>query len=104
MDECADRGRTLHRIGQPDVQWELSGLANCTAENQKRDERRACAKQRQAGTFKTPAATIVKKQCATPIVEPEHSEKKSHVTDARGDECLLCGRSGAGSLDPEADE
>jgi hypothetical protein len=41
---------------------------------------------------------------ATSIVKPEHSEEKTKVTDASGDERLLCGRRGAGSLNPEADE
>src|SRR5204862_3545772 len=98
------RSRTLHRVGQPDVQRELSGLANCAAENQKRDESCACAKQGQAGTFKTSAAAIVQKQCATAAIEPEHSEKKPHGAAARGDECFLCCRCRARSLDPEADE
>ena len=34
VNQCADRGRTLHGVGQPDVQRELSGLANRTAKNQ----------------------------------------------------------------------
>src|SRR5205809_2210957 len=104
MDQCADRGRTLHGVGQPDVQRELSGLANRTAEDQERDEGGACTKHGEAGTFKTTAAAIVEKQCATAIVEPQQSEKKSHVADAGGDEGFLCGRRGAGSLNPEADE
>src|SRR5436309_616414 len=104
MDESTDRRRALHRVRQPDVQRELSRFANRAAENQQRDERRACAKQGQTGAFETSEAAIVKKQCAIAIVEPEHSEKKSHVTDARGDECFLCGRCRARSLDPEADE
>src|SRR4029077_905873 len=86
------------------VQRELSGLANCAAENQKRDERSARSEHSETGAFKTSAAAIVEKQCATAIVEPEHSEKKSHVADARGDECFLCSRRGARSLDPKADE
>src|SRR6185312_10823425 len=94
VDQRADRCRTFHCVRQPDVERELSGLANRAAENQERDEGGACAKQSHAATFKTSAPAIVKKQCATTIVEPKYSKKKSHVTDARGDERLLCGRRG----------
>src|SRR5690349_16378836 len=49
-------------------------------------------------------AAVVKKQRAATIVEPQHSKKKSHVTDTRGDECFLCGCCGRRSLDPETNE
>src|SRR5262249_61887159 len=98
MDQCAARGRTLHRVRQPNVQLKTAILDNYTAKKQKCDESCASAKQGQAGAFKTSAAAVVEKQCATAIVEPEHSEKKTHVTDARGDECFFCCRGGARSL------
>src|SRR5216110_1684546 len=86
------------------MQRELSGLADCSEKNQQRDERGAGAEHGQAGAFETAFAAVVKKKCAAAIVEPEHAEKKSHVADARGDECLLCGSRCARSLNPEADE
>src|SRR5207237_2012218 len=82
----------------------LTGVANCAAENQKGDESGARTKHSEAGAFKTTVPAIIKEQCATSIVEPEYPEKKSHVADARGNERLLCGCRGAGSLDPESDE
>src|SRR5262249_50075933 len=104
MDQRANWRRTFHRVRQPDVQRELSGLANCTAKNQKRDKSCACTKQGQTGGFETPAPAIVEKQCTTAVVEAEHPEEKSHVADPRGDECLLCGRRGTWPLDPKTDE
>src|SRR5437899_6802308 len=101
MNQCANRGWTLHGIGQPDVQREWSRLANRAAKNQERDEGGACTKHGEAGIFKTTAPAIIEKQRATAIVEPEHAEKKSHVADAGGDEGLLCGCRGARSLNPE---
>ena len=39
VDEGADRGRALHRIGQPDVERKLGGLADRSCEEQQRDNR-----------------------------------------------------------------
>src|SRR5205814_7996741 len=50
------------------------------------------------------AAAIIKEQCATAAVEPENAEKKSHVTDASGDECLFrCSRC-TRLLNPKSDQ
>src|SRR5438067_1656999 len=96
--------RALHRVRQPYVQGELAGFSNCAAENQKGDESCARAKHGKTCAFKTTAPAIIEEQCATAIVEPEHPEKKSHVADARGNECLLCSGRSVRSLDPESDE
>src|SRR5215831_21393175 len=104
MDQRADGGRTFHRVRQPDMQRELSRLSNCAAENQQRDECGACAEHSQTGAFKTPVATIVKEKCAAAAVKPEHPEKKSHVANARSDECLLCGSRCTRFLNPKPNE
>src|SRR5437899_9656160 len=104
MDQRTDRSRALHRVRQPYVQGELAGFSNCAAENQKGDESCARAKHGKTCAFKTTAPAIIEEQCATAIVEPEHPEKKSHVADARGNECLLCSGRSVRSLDPESDE
>src|SRR5262249_2665092 len=104
MDQRADRRRTFHRVRQPDVQRELTGFANCAAENQKGDKSCARAKHSETGAFEATAPAIIEEQCATAIVEPEHTKKKSHVADPRRNERLLCGCRGARSLDPESDE
>src|SRR5262245_40612600 len=107
MDQRAHWSRTLHGVGQPDVQRELPGLGSGAAKDQERNESPdcgTCAKHIETGAFKASAPAIVEEQCATAIVQPEHAEKKSHVADPRGDERLLCSRRGARSVDPEADK
>src|SRR6266436_477736 len=86
------------------MQRELSGLSCGTAEDQQRYEGGACAEHGQTGTFQTTVSAVVKEKCAAAAVEPDHTEKKSHVADTRGDECLLCSGRGTRSLDPEPDQ
>src|SRR5260370_8329876 len=86
------------------MQRELSGLCCSAAEDQQRYKRGACAEHGQARTFEATVSAIVKEKCAAAAVEPDHPEKKSHVADTRGDECLLCSGRGTRSLDPEPDQ
>src|SRR5438045_6903422 len=101
MDQRTDRSRALHRVRQPYVQGELAGFSNCAAENQKGDESCARAKHGKTCAFKTTAPAIIEEQCATAIVEPEHTEKKSHVDDASSNEFLLCSGISVRSMDNE---
>src|SRR5205814_5099355 len=64
----------------------------------------ASTERNESWMFKATAAGIIKEQCATAAVEPENAEKKSHVTDARGDESLFCRRRGARLLNPKSDQ
>ena len=59
---------------------------------------------RSAGLFEAAISAIVKEQCAAAAVEPEHSEEKSDVADARGDERFLCRGRRARFVNPESDQ
>ena len=99
VDERADRGRALHRVGQPDVERELGGLADRAGEEEQRDERDRALVERP-----DPLEDLVEAQ--RPEVDPDHdhAEAEAEVADAVDDERLL-GRSGRRRLlVPEADE
>ena len=79
-------------------------LAGRAAENQKRDERRACAEHRQTRAFQTAVTAIIKEQGAALVIQPQNPEKKSHVADAGGDE-RFPGRGRRGwTFNPKADQ
>jgi len=51
-----------------------------------------------------PFPSSLKEKRAAPAIKPQHSEEKSHVADARGDERLFCSRRRARLLDPKSNE
>ena len=104
VDKRAHRRRAFHRVRQPDMERELSRLADCAAENQQRDERGAGAEQKEPGVFEATMAIVVKEQRAAAAVEPENAEEKSDIADARGDERFFCGGGGARFVYPESNE
>src|SRR6266513_326198 len=83
---------------------ELSRLADCPGENQKRDRSCTRAEREERRVFERAAAVIVKEQRAAAVIKPEKPKKESHVTDARGDECFLRRGRGARPVDPKSDE
>ena len=86
------------------MERKLPGFADGTAENQQSNEGCAGANGQKSRVFKATASLIVKQKRAAVVIEPKDPEKKSEITDARGDEGFL-GRGGrARSLDPESDE
>src|SRR4051794_9819847 len=102
MNQCAHWRRALHRIRQPDVQRELSRFADRAAENQERNCCRSRTDCRQPIDLER-APTLIEEKCgARSLVEPEQTQKKSDITDARGNEGLLGRGSGARSFDPES--
>ena len=112
VDERADGRGAFHRVGQPDVERELAGLANRAAEEQQTN-RRAGRESAEGGVrdhlgervlFEAAAPGIVEEQRAGLGVEPHDAEEEEHVADARGDEGLLGRRRRAGLVEPEADE
>ena len=112
VDERADGRGAFHRVGKPDVERELAGLANRTAEEQQANRRagresangRMRNHLRQRVLFEAAAPGIVEEQRAGLGVEPHDAEEEEHVADARGDEGLLGRRRRAGLVEPEADE
>ena len=104
MDQGTDGRWAFHCIRQPDMERELPGLSDRTAENQQRNEGRAGANGKKSCVFQTTAPLIVKQECAAAVIEPKHPEKKPEVTDAGGDEGFLGCGSGARPIDPEPNE
>src|SRR5205809_8086295 len=92
MDQGTDGRWAFHCIRQPDMERELPGLSDRTAENQQRNEGRAGANGKKSCVFQTTAPLIVKQECAAAAIEPKHPEKKPQMTDSGGDDGLhVCG-------------
>src|SRR4051812_49676324 len=101
MDQRADRCRAFHCIRQPDVERELSRLADCAGKNQERDEGRAGPDGEEASVLQAAGPVIVKEQGPGPAIKPEDAEEKTEIADASGNECLFRGSSGARFMDPK---
>ncbi len=99
VDERRHRGRALHRVGQPDVQRELGGLADGAGEQEEGDDRDRALVQ-----CADPLEDLAEAQC--PEVDPDHHdpEAEPEVADAVDDERLLGCAGRRGLLVPEADE
>src|SRR5207237_1626980 len=104
MDQCAHRCRAFHGVRQPDVERELSGLADGAAKKQQRNKSSAGAERNKTGVFKAAVVSIVKDQCAGSSVEPQNAEKESDVANASSDECFFCSGRCARPLNPESNE
>jgi hypothetical protein len=112
VDERADGGGAFHRVGQPDVQWDLAGFARRSAEDEDADgggdgeaeDGGLCDKVGEGGGFEGAGAGVVEEQRAGLGVEPDHADQESEVADAGGDEGFLRGGGGFGLGVPEADE
>src|SRR5439155_1806203 len=104
MDQRADRGRSFHRVRQPDVEGELSGFSDRAAENQQRDEGGAGANGEKSRVLQATAALVVKQKGAAAVIKPKHPQEKAEIADAGGDESFPGGGGRARPLDPESNE
>ena len=81
VDQRGDGRRAFHRVGQPDVQRELRGLADGAAEEQ----------QRNRGAEDVMLAELGEVDRAVRPVAPDDAEQETEVADAVDDEGLLRG-------------
>ena len=99
VDERRDRGRALHRVGQPDVQRELRALAHRADEEQQRD--RGDRRLREVRRRGVGDAVVERPDL---LEDQEHREHEAEVADAVRDERLLARDRGRVALEPERDE
>src|SRR5437867_3387146 len=104
MDQCADRCRPFHCVGQPDVKRELPGFTNRAAKNQKRDEGDARPNFQKTTWFQRAVTIVIKEKGAAAVIQPKYTEEEAEIANSRGNESLLCGGSGARPFDPEPDQ
>ena len=100
MDECRDRRRTFHSIGQPDVQREHGALTSTTDEHQRQGSRK------DAGTcgHGLGHVTLDERRCPLPhhnvaskreaerigeVAEGQDTHEEEHIGKAGDDEGLL---------------
>lgn len=86
------------------MQRELSRFADCAAENEKRDECGAGTNRKKSGVFEAALSTIIKEKRAAAVVEPQNTEEKSDVANARSDKRFFRSGGRARSVDPKPDE
>ena len=90
VNQRADRCGTFHRVGQPDVQWELCGLANRAAEDQQRDDRdpRHARERLHLGKMmqRLFGEDVGEIQIARLDIEKDQTHKENRVADARREE------------------
>ena len=102
VDECADRRRALHRVGEPRVERDLRRLGDGAAEEPERDQhrerrvlaeclRRGCEDRREV-------------QGPDLLDEDEEREREGRVADRVHDEGLLAGRHGLAPAVPVVDQ
>src|ERR1039457_4996260 len=112
MDQRADGGRALHRVGEPDMERELAGLAYGTAEDQQADRggggqparEHLRGKVAEDVALEDAIAPVVEEKGAGGIIEPDKPEQEAEVADPGRDERLLgCRRCGR-PVKPEPDE
>ena len=115
MDECTDRCRALHGIGQPDVQREHSTLTGTTDEHQRQSRRN----DETSGSHSLGNVTLDERCSALPhhdvaskreaeridkVAEGQDTHEEEHISKAGDDESLLRGCDGRLQRIVEADE
>ena len=103
VDQGGDRGRALHRVGQPRLQRQLRRLRDGAHEQQQRDPVGRVAADRDARATRLPEHRQV---VGRVDVVPDHEdrERDPDVADGVHDERLLGGRDRRRALPPEADQ
>ena len=101
VDECGDRSRSLHCVGEPDVERELCRLSDRAAEDQQCDHGGGGPRQLACGD---PCEDRRDVERAEDGDEPHQAEREPDVAHAVGDERLLRGESRIALGVPEADE
>ena len=105
MDECRDRRRTLHGIGQPDVQREHGTLTGTTDKHQHEGRRqdKACGSNGFSSIACNERSSTLahhniscKREAERVGVVTEHqdTDEEEHIGEARHDESLLRGSNG----------
>jgi len=110
MDQRRDRGRALHRIGQPHVQRHLGALAHGTDEQQQADHRHhqvlGAAEQRHGPALDQMQVGehLGVVQGAEVVQDAGDAEQEAEVANPVDQERLQVGEHRAGPLEPEADQ
>ena len=100
----------LHRVGQPDVERELSALADGAgdqAESEQGDRGLADHHPVDHEHLSAVFAEMIDLrdiERAGAVVDQDHGREQTQVTQAGDQECLLGGRRGGGAVEPEADQ
>ncbi len=105
VDEGRDRGRAFHRVGKPDVERNLRGLAGGADEQQKPDRRENA--EADLGSLEPRGHSLhhLVEVHRSEVKKDEHDrEDEPRVTDAVDDERLLTRVRGGIPVEPEADE
>ncbi len=102
MDQCADRRRALHRVGEPGMERNLRGLRDGAAEQAERDENghRAARLERLLGTGEDRAEL----EAADVLDDQEEREHERRIAEGVDDERLLAGGDCALAPPPEVDQ
>ena len=99
MDERRNWRGAGHRVGQPDIEWDLRRLADCAEKKEQADrgEQTRIGAQRLRRNFcEIGGGEIGEHQ--------EHRHQKSEIADAIDDECLLACGGGEVFVVKEADQ
>jgi hypothetical protein len=97
VNQRGDRRGAFHRIRQPDVQRKLAALARRSGKDQQANRARGRQSQapqaapaiRPAQRLNRTRAVVVKEQRAGLREEPDNSEQKENIADARGEKAFF---------------
>ncbi len=103
VNERRDRSGAFHRVGQPDVERNLRGLAG-RADEQQQGDRGHDTEGRLGGQPGNRGVQVLEIDGAELRERKQHAEDERDVADAVDDERLLAGIRGKPVLVPEADE
>ena len=105
VDESGYRGRPLHRIGQPHVQWELGRLADrADEEHQKRSLQHCSIDHRATNSSRWVVKDDSEVERSVDIVQHQQSNHQENIAYTRSQESLLRGVGGTLLPVVEADE
>ncbi len=115
VDECRDRRRALHGVGQPDVQREHGRLTGTTDEHQhqSRGQYKACSgnslgsiagNERRRALAHHDVTGKREAERVRIVTEHQDTDEEEHIGKARHDECLLRSCNGGLQRIIEADE
>ena len=103
MDQCGDRCRAFHRIGQPDVQRELRRLPASSHEQQQARSRNPWIADGKMSAARHLVHVGVLQRAEIPG-NSEHAQQEAGITNAIGNECFVRGGRGRMAQEVEADE
>ena len=107
MDQGRDRGWTLHRIRQPDMQWKLRRLAHGTdeqADADDGDQHPVAAGEHRFRQFRGLGKDFGVVECAGEGEHQANTEDEPEITDPVHQERLHVGEDRSGPVEPETDQ